>query len=79
MELVTIVFLLSLRALQNFIVKQKMKIDAQGAQQLAVDIKFIIESICNSDLTKAKEPEFQAQFKAKLLNLYELKKWKRLI
>lgn len=31
MELVSIVFLLSLRALQNFIVKQKMKIDAQGA------------------------------------------------
>ena len=60
MELVSIVFLLSLRALQNFIVKQKMKIDAQGAQQLAVDIKFIIESICTSDLIKAKEPEFQA-------------------
>ena len=79
MELVSIVFLLSLRALQNFIVKQKIKIDAQGAQQLAVDIKFIIESICTSDLLKAKEPEFQTQFKAKLLNLYELKKWKRLI
>ena len=52
MELVTIVFMLSLRALKNFIQKQKIKIDADGAQQLAVDIKFIVESICTSDLLK---------------------------
>ena len=32
MELVTIVFLLSLRSLKNFITNQKLKIDSDGAQ-----------------------------------------------
>jgi hypothetical protein len=50
MELVTIVFLLSLRSLKNFITGQKLKIDSDGAQQLAIDIRYIIESICTSEL-----------------------------
>ena len=79
MELVTIVFMLSLRALKNFIAKQKIKIDADGAQQLAVDIKYIVESICTSDLLKQNDLNFQIQFKQKLLGLHELKKWKRMI
>lgn len=32
MELVTIVFLLSLRSFKSFIVKQKIKFDAEAAQ-----------------------------------------------
>jgi hypothetical protein len=58
MELVTIVFLLSLRSLKNFIVTQKLKIDTDGAQQLAIDIRFIIESICTSHLLKQNPDDF---------------------
>ena len=79
MELVTIVFLLSLRSFKNFILKQKIKFDAESAQKLAIDIKFIVESILNSNLLKSNTSLFQNQFKKKLLGLTELKKWKRMI
>jgi hypothetical protein len=42
MELITIVFLLSLRALKNFIEKNKIKIDNLSCNQLAVDIQSIL-------------------------------------
>jgi hypothetical protein len=79
MELVTIVFLLSLRSLKTFILKQQIKIDVQGAQQLAVDIKLITQSIIGSDMVMSHDENFQIAFKQKLLGLDELKKWKRMI
>lgn len=50
MELVTIVFLLSLKAVQCHIQASKIQIDLNSAQQLAVDIKYIIESILGSKI-----------------------------
>ncbi len=80
MELVTIVFLLSLRALKNYIEVERIEIDGEGAQQLAVDIKFIIESIFTSEvLTSHQQEDFKQEFKDRILNLGELKKWQAMI
>mmetsp|Transcript_10630 Transcript_10630/g.16211 ORF Transcript_10630/g.16211 Transcript_10630/m.16211 type:complete len:102 (+) Transcript_10630:169-474(+) len=80
MELVTIVFLLSLRSLKNYIAIEDIQIDGEGAQQLAVDIKFIIESIFTSEVLEHHDNEdFKQEFKEKILSLSELKKWQSMI
>jgi hypothetical protein len=72
-ELVLMIFVLMMRTLRQTLTKNKVLITSEGGIQMAIDLVFLVNSICSM-------PSIQGDpyFKQKLTGLYEFRKWKRL-